>query len=139
MANDPIKGKMRRFRTILEEDYNFDAIKELVDLYRKVCRSRIKRQQKYKMQFDMLTQIIAYSYPKLKSEETKGNTGDKIFFNIQVGAPEERPGLPGNTSNKAIPATPATPAQIAQNTNVLEIPTKIDKDGAYVVSMDDVK
>jgi hypothetical protein len=90
----------------------------------------MKKAQKYKMQFDMLTQIIAYSYPKLKSEETTGNTGDKIFFNIQLGAPDPTPGLPGNTTNTK---------QITQDPNVLEIPTVQDKDGAYVVSMADVK
>lgn len=138
MATDPIAGKMKRFRTILEEDYNFDLIKELVQLYHKVCRSRMKKEQKYKMQFNMLTQMIAYAFPKLKTEETTGNTGDKIFFNIQIEAPTSQPAIAG-TQQKITPATPASAKQIAQNTNVIEIPTKMDEEGNYVVSMADVK
>ena len=116
--------KMKRFREILEDDYNFDAIKELISLYHKIVRSRLKVQIKFKMQFDMLTQIIQYAYPKLKSEEIRGDTGDKILFNIQIAGPQ--------------PTIQGQPQVIAPNSTI-DIPTTVQPDGSYRVSIDDIK
>jgi len=103
----------------LKEDHNFDVIKEMVELYHKVVRSRMVKASKYKMQFQMLAKIMEYALPKLRVEESKNETGDQITFNIMVGSND--------------PATQALPGNAPKQ---IDIPTKVGKDGSYIINMD---
>lgn len=113
------KDEKKRLITILKEDHNFDVIKEMVDLYHKVVRSRMIKAAKYKLQFQLLSKIMEYALPKLRVEEHKNETGDQITFNILVGQ--------NDPSTKALPGN--KPKQI-------DIPTKVDPDGNFVIDLD---
>jgi hypothetical protein len=110
----------KRFITILKEDFHFDPIKEMIELYHKVSRSRMKKHEKYKFQFTMLSKIFEYALPKLRVEENTKDTGDQIQFNIMLGGPQ--------TSQGQLPDTAGNPA--------ITIPTKVDPNGSYTIDLD---
>lgn len=79
--------KARRLIRILHDDHNFDIIEKLVDLYARVCKSRMKPQIKYKQEFQILNALLQYAYPKLQAIESDTKIGDNIQFNIQIPSP----------------------------------------------------
>lgn len=109
----------KRFITILKEDFHFDPIKEMIELYHKVSRSRMKKHEKYKFQFTMLSKIFEYALPKLRVEENTKDTGDQIQFNIMLGGPQT-PTLPGQTNSRPD----------------ITIPTVVDNEGNYTIDLD---
>ena len=109
----------KRFITILKEDFAFDPIKEMINLYHKVSRSRMKKHEKYKFQFTMLSKIFEYALPKLRVEENTKDTGDKIQFNIMLGQQD-----------------PATQALPGNKSNSVAIPTVVDTDGNFTIDLD---
>jgi len=118
----PTKREQKRLVTILKEDFHFDVVKEMIDLYHKVVRSRMPREKKYKFQFTMLAKIMDFALPKLRADEGSHDTGDQIQFNILVGGTQANPPLPGD-----------------QGTKQITIPTQVDPDGNYVIDIDKQK
>lgn len=119
-AGLPTKREQKRLITILKEDFHFDIISEMVGLYHKVKRSRMSRKEKYRFEFQVLSKLMEYALPKLKVEERSGTEGDKILFNIMIGSDSPMQTLPGNK----------------QSVNSVQIPTKTDADGNFVIDID---
>lgn len=115
----PTKSEQRRLITILTEDFGFDVVKEMVDLYHKVCRARMPKKSKYDTQFKILAKIMEYALPKIRPDEAPRELGQAIQFNIQVGAPGPQDALPGNTPPKQI-----------------NIPTQQASDGSFIIDVD---
>lgn len=130
----------------LEQEHSFDAAKELIEIYgynkKILCYLAAKVHKNIdegkspltdmtddeivmyntvnKDVLNMLIRMLAYLYPKLRSLEVGGGTGDKIVFNIStlpqadgnkpLPAPVPSLNLPP-AQQKAIPYVPAEPAE----------------------------
>lgn len=113
------KDERERLITILKNDFNFDVVKEMIDLYHKIKRSRIPHKEKYQFEFKILSKVWEFALPKLKVEERPHDEGQKILFNIMVGSPEDKPQLTGKSPN------------------AVQIPTKVDKSGSHLIQIPD--
>lgn len=81
------RKQSRRLIRILHDDHNFDIIAKLVDLYDRVCKSRIKPAEKYRQEYQILSALLSYAYPKLQAIESDTRVGDNIQFNINIPSP----------------------------------------------------
>jgi len=118
VAKKPNSKDKERLITILREDFQFDVVKEMVDLYHKIKRSRMKHADKFAFEFKILSKIWEFSLPKLKVEEHLGDHGDKILFNIMIGSgPNDQPKLSGSGAN------------------AVQIPTTLDPSGNHVIQI----
>lgn len=116
-------GKQRRLIVILEEDYNFDVVLEMITQYGIVKRAKkIKPTEKARLIKDYLVFIAQLCIPKEKPSEDGPITGDKIKFTINIDTP--KPLQPDNVAAKK-------PGGIS-----ITIPTIKGADGSYAVDVD---
>jgi hypothetical protein len=120
LASNLAQKRAKRLITILTDDHNFNVIDKIVDLYRRVCKSRIKPAEKYKLEYQILSQLLQYAYPKLQTIESDIKQGENVVFNVQVGAPAPSPSAAVVSGNKV---------------KSVSIPTVKGTDGTFQVSL----
>ena len=119
-----LKGKQKRFITILQDDFNFDIIERIVAHIGVIERGKkLKPLEKHRMLQNYYLTLLTFCVPKMKIvEDNKSTPGDKILFNIQVG---------GNIDATAQTGKGSKPA-IHSGVNIT-IPTVKQPDGSFTV------
>ena len=85
------KQHQRQLIVILEEDYNYDIVSEIIQHIRELKRAKkIKPLDKHRMVLNYNTILLSYCMPKMRvTEDNSGDTGGKgVIFNIQIGGPD---------------------------------------------------
>jgi len=120
-----LKGKQKRFITILQDDFQFDIIEQIVKHMKQIDRAKkIKPLDKARLLQNYYLTLLSYCIPKMKIlEDDRSKTGDKIQFNISVGGSNPQ----ANPSQKG-----GTPAASASGVHIT-IPTVKQPDGSFSV------
>ena len=129
-----LTGKQKRFITILQEDFNFDIIQELVEAYGVVKRAKkLKPVEKHRLIQTYLLTILTFCVPKMKITEEAKETGDKIQFNINIGGPIAPTGKQKSSAqhNNRKGSTKSSVGGVN-----ITIPTVKQADGSFAVDTD---
>jgi len=115
-----LKGKQKRFITILQDDFNFDIIERIVKHIGVIERGKkLKPIDKHRMLQNYYLTLLTFCIPKMKLQEDRGDKlGDKVNFSINIG------GTPVD-NDKAPPKGGVN----------ISIPTVKDADGSYAVDI----
>lgn len=117
-----LKGKQKRFITILKDDFNFDIVQEIVEHYGVIKRGKkLKPPVKHKLMQNYLTMLLTYCVPKMKVTEDEKGSGKPVQFFINVGG-EQTAGVDPNTNQP----------NVKGGVNIT-IPTVKGPDGSYSV------
>lgn len=115
-----LKGKQKRFITILQDDFNFDIVKEIVDHYQLIKRAKkIKPLEKARLMQHYLLTLLTFCVPKMKVTEEQKGSGKPVQFSINIGGTPTQP-------------DPTSPNQVNGGVNIT-IPTTQQPDGSYAV------
>jgi hypothetical protein len=125
-----LKGKQKRFITILQDDFNFDIIEKIVQHIGVLERGKkIKPLEKHRMLQNYYLTLLTFCVPKMKIiEDDRDKVGDRIQFNINIGdAGGTNPS--GTSANNKKGTSPR-----ASGSNVsISIPTVKQPDGSFAV------
>lgn len=84
----------RRSKILLDklEQKNFHVLNELINLYQRVGQPGVldTTRDQIELQYKILSQLLGYCYPKLRSMEVKGDSGKATMININIPAPVEQ-------------------------------------------------
>lgn len=112
-----LKGKQKRFITILKDDFNFDIIERIVKHVQQLERAKkIKPLEKARLLQNYYLTLLSFCIPKMKIQEDTGDKKGSVQFNINVG------GTPLDPNNQ----------QVTGGVNIV-IPTQKGADGSYTV------
>jgi hypothetical protein len=123
-----LKGKQKRFITILQDDFNFDIIERIVSHIGVIDRSKkIKPLEKHRMLQNYYLTLLTFCVPKMKIvEDDRDKVGDKIAFNISIGGSD-------GTNPSGTSTTKGAPTR-AQGSNVsITVPTVKGPNGSFIV------
>ena len=99
------KGKVR-FLQVLDTDFNYDLVKEIIDMIGIIKRGKkLKPLDKYRLIQTYQLALLSYCIPKMKVIEGEKGVGDKVNFTINVGgeAPPLKSGKPKGGINITSP------------------------------------
>lgn len=118
-----LKGKQKRFITILQDDFNFDIIERIVKHIKVIERSKkIRPPEKHRMLQNYYMTLLTYCVPKMKLiEDNTSKLGDKIAFNINIQ---------NNDTSQSQPVKSGPGGGVN-----ITIPTVKGKNGAYDVDV----
>jgi len=82
----PPKVVQTQFINILKTDHNYDIVAEILKHMSEIKRAKkIKPLEKHRLLKDYHITLLSYCLPRIKIQESTGDDGGKVVFNINIG------------------------------------------------------
>jgi len=123
----PPKVVQTQFINILKTDHNYDIVAEILKHMAEIKRAKkIKPLEKHRLLKDYHITLLSYCLPRIKIQESTGDDGGKVVFNINIGGDDNT----GGTLKKA-----GGKGKRKKNTGVnITVDTKKNDDGTFTVT-----